>query len=274
MNPGKVRAVARGVTIALMGAAVSTATVDGFAQSYAGLLGWAVEHGLAGWKADSFPLLVDLFVLVGELGLFLLAIDGHRLRKSALSWLDLLTPAGVAASGWGASLVFNVGHVKHVFSYQVTAAVPPLASMVGLLVLLRTLHRYVRGERQEDTPGSGALVLGQGDGVPESPVLYPFPDAPAPLSDEMAEEVFADPFPDTPAELLAWLDGRDALGVDEQPRSTAPEVDPALPKARKQFAKALSAGITPSVRAIKRELRVGHARAVRIRGALAAEACS
>jgi hypothetical protein len=137
------RTVARYITVTLMGLAVLVATGDGFAQSYAGLYGWAVEHGLHGWKAQSFPLMVDLFIGVGELGLFLLAIDGHRLRKSLLSWLDLLTPLLVAAAGWTASLVFNVGHVAHNFPTQATAAVPPLASMIGLVVLLRTLHRYV-----------------------------------------------------------------------------------------------------------------------------------
>lgn len=137
------RTVARYITVTLMGLAVLVATGDGFAQSYAGLYGWAVEHGLRGWKAQSFPLMVDLFIGVGELGLFLLAIDGHRLRKSLLSWLDLLTPLLVAAAGWTASLVFNVGHVAHNFPTQATAAVPPLASMIGLVVLLRTLHRYV-----------------------------------------------------------------------------------------------------------------------------------
>jgi hypothetical protein len=140
----KLRSIARIVTITLMGLAVLVATGDGFAQSYAGLYGWAIEHGLRGWKADSFPLMVDLFIGVGEMGLFLLAIDGHHLRKSVMSWLDLGVPAVVAASGWTASLVFNVGHVQvHDFATEATAAVPPLASMVGLLVLLRTLHRYM-----------------------------------------------------------------------------------------------------------------------------------
>jgi hypothetical protein len=145
------RGFARGLTIAVMGLAVLVASGDGFAQSYAGLYGWAVEHGLSGWKADSFPLMVDVFIGVGELGLFLLAIDGHRLTRSALSWLDLLLPAAVAASGWAASLIFNVGHVAHDFPTQATAAVPPLASMIGLLVLLRTLHRYVAQAEQRAT---------------------------------------------------------------------------------------------------------------------------
>ncbi|WP_165959068.1 DUF2637 domain-containing protein [Actinomadura sp. KC345] len=134
-----------------MAAAVLTATAGGFAQSYAGLYHWALEHGLRGWKAESFPLLVDLFIIVGELGLFLLAIDAFVLRRRALmSWLDFFLPLTIALAGWTASLVFNVGHVGHkTFSYQATAAVPPIVSMLGLFVLLRTLHRYVQQDAED-----------------------------------------------------------------------------------------------------------------------------
>ncbi|WP_176611281.1 DUF2637 domain-containing protein [Actinomadura sp. WMMB 499] len=134
-----------------MAAAVITATAGGFAQSYAGLYHWALEHGLTGWKASSFPLLVDLFIIVGELGLFLLAVDAFVLhRRSAMSWLDFFLPLTIALAGWTASLIFNVGHVgNRTFSYQVTAAVPPIVSMLGLFVLLRTLHRYVSQKAEE-----------------------------------------------------------------------------------------------------------------------------
>ncbi|MFG2088435.1 DUF2637 domain-containing protein [Spirillospora sp. NPDC048824] len=137
-----------------MAAAVLTATAGGFAQSYAGLYHWAMEHGLRGWKAESFPLLVDLFIIVGELGLFLLAIDAFVLRRRALmSWLDFFLPLTIALAGWTASLVFNVGHVgQKTFSYQATAAVPPIVSMLGLFVLLRTLHRYVAQQEDEEEP--------------------------------------------------------------------------------------------------------------------------
>ncbi len=136
--------IAHLVTVALMAVAVLVATGDGFAQSYAGLLKWAAEHHLHTWRADSFPLLVDLFILVGELGLFALALEGHRLTRSALSWTDLALPGGIAAAGWIVSLLFNVGAARHEWADQVTAAVPPVAAMLGLLVLLRTLHRLVR----------------------------------------------------------------------------------------------------------------------------------
>src|SRR5690606_13090826 len=134
--------IAHSASVGLMGALVLVATADGFAQSYAGLHRWALAQGLTGWKAESFPLLVDLFILVGELGLFTLALEGHRLTRRGLSWADAALPFGLAAAGWGVSLAFNVGAVAG-WERQVTAAVAPVASMLGLLVLLRTVHRLI-----------------------------------------------------------------------------------------------------------------------------------
>ncbi|TDB86616.1 DUF2637 domain-containing protein, partial [Actinomadura sp. 7K534] len=150
----RAQVITRWGAIAFMATAVVTATAGGFAQSYAGLYHWALEHGLRGWKAESFPLLVDLFIIVGELGLFLLAIDAFVLHRRALmSWLDFCLPLSIALAGWTASLIFNVGHVgQKSFSYQATAAVPPIVSMLGLFVLLRTLHRYVSQQAQEEQP--------------------------------------------------------------------------------------------------------------------------
>jgi hypothetical protein len=68
-----------------------------------------------------------------------------------MSWLDFCLPLTIALAGWTASLIFNVGHVGHkTFSYQATAAVPPIVSMLGLFVLLRTLHRYVSQKTDEE----------------------------------------------------------------------------------------------------------------------------
>lgn len=131
-------------TVLLMTGIVMVATADGFAQSYSGLYDWALQHRLSGWKAESFPLLVDLFILVGELGLFLLALDGHRLGKSLMAWIDVLIPAAVASVGWLVSLWFNVNHIQFASAEdKVTAGVPPVTAMVGLLILLRTVHRYM-----------------------------------------------------------------------------------------------------------------------------------
>lgn len=238
------RTIARYVTVALMGLAVLVATADGFAQSYAGLYRWAIEHGLSGWKADSFPLLVDLFVAVGEMGLFLLAIDGHRLCRSLMSWVDLLVPMLVAASGWAASLVFNVGSTRHVFSYQVTAAVPPGASMIGLLILLRTLHRYVAQAEAQGVHSMDTLVE---------------PLALAVAPDDLAMD---DDLDETTAATLAWFRGEDAPAVPAVP-------DPERVRAASVFREQVQRGEVPRVREIKRKLRIGSDKASSVRVYLA-----
>src|SRR5450756_1976133 len=69
---------------ALWGIAIVTATADGaaFSESYRGLFEWAQSHGLSGFWAAAFPLQVDLFIVVGELVLFVAMLDhwGHRDR--------------------------------------------------------------------------------------------------------------------------------------------------------------------------------------------------
>lgn len=156
------RNAVRIVTVLLMIGIVAIATADGFAQSYSGLYEWALLHKLEGWKAESFPLLVDLFILVGELGLFLLALDGYRLRKSFLAWTDIAFPAAVAAAGWGVSLWFNVNHIPNATTEdKVTAGVPPVAAMVGLFIMLRTVHRYMSqlDETKSPEPQTVAEVI-------------------------------------------------------------------------------------------------------------------
>ncbi len=64
------------------------------------------------------------------------------------------------------------------------------------------------------------------------------------------------------ADLVDAFEGR-APGPGSTP-------DPLLSAARVHFAPVLTAGGTPSLRAIQQELKVGHPRAKRIRGALAA----
>jgi hypothetical protein len=156
----KFTTVVHWATVTILAIAVLGATGVGFAQSWAGLYGWALEHRLHGWKAQSFPAMVDLFIAIGELGLFKLAIEGHRIRKAWLPWLDLILPLGVAVAGWAVSLAFNVGHVGGSRYDQVTAAVPPIASMLGLFVLLRTLHRIIT------SPAIPAEAVGQEAAVP------------------------------------------------------------------------------------------------------------
>lgn len=232
-------------SVALMAVTVLIATGDGFAQSYAGLYHWALEHSLHGWKAESFPLMVDLFILVGELGMFALALEGHKLTRRALSWADLGLPAGIAAGGWVVSLAFNVGAVRAELADQLTAAVPPIASMLGLVVLLRTLHRLVGRAAASEAPAETAAaepVAGQGA---PSWVFWP-PFIAVDRDDQGAEE------PGVP-EIEAGVPG----------------VPGAYPEIARPFVAELEQGRLPSYRVIKKRLGVGQDKAREVREELA-----
>jgi hypothetical protein len=268
--------IAHLASVALMAVGVLAATGVGFAQSWAGLYGWGTEHGLNDWKAMSFPAMVDVFIGVGELGLFALTLEGHRLRKTALSWADLLLPGAIATTGWGVSLAFNVGHVDHELSDQLTAAVPPVASMLGLLVLLRTLHRLVM-RAPVATASPDAVLATPGDGVTTAvatPVWWPLPDLGSAgeatdgyaLWDEIgpSRETLPPALPEAPD------DESEADGFS----SIEPDLVSVIATARDRFAEVLATGGLPSVRQLRRELRIGHPKAKRVYIVLAAEAAS
>src|SRR5450756_941343 len=128
---------------ALWGIAIVTATADGaaFSESYRGLFEWAQSHGLSGFWAAAFPLQVDLFIVVGELVLFVAMLDhwGHRDRAGA--WL-------VALLGLAVSIAGNVGHIHaHDLQSRGTAAVPPIAAFGALWLGLGVLKRILRRRR-------------------------------------------------------------------------------------------------------------------------------
>lgn len=184
--------LAHRASVLLMGIAVLVATGIGFSQSWAGLYGWAISHGLTEWKALSFPGMVDLFIGVGELGLFALALEGHRLNRG-LAWADLALPLGIAAGGWGVSLAFNVGHVTGTWQNKLTAGVPPVASMLGLFVLLRTLHRLV----SHNEPAPSGLVRPRPETSAENTSTEPSPgqDPGQPDNDQTARQFYVTDIP-------------------------------------------------------------------------------
>lgn len=234
--------IAHSASVGLMGALVLVATADGFAQSYAGLHRWALAQGLTGWKADTFPLLVDLFILVGELGLFALALEGHRLTRRGLSWADAALPFGLAAAGWGVSLAFNVGSVGDDWRQQATAAVAPVASMLGLLVLLRTVHRLITRTQTgaAEVRADGARVTAEA--------------AEATVSTETA--------PVPAAQVPAPVNGTPVLAPVSEPTELQL-------RAAREFADDITAGRVPGIRAIRQQLRVGQPRAQQVRAYLA-----
>ncbi len=90
----------------LIGVLIPVATAVGFALSYHGLLDWALNHGWPVYFAVFFPLLIDLLIVVGEVILFVAAIDGETPRRvRAVAWVLVFAFTAL-------SVVGNVGHAR------------------------------------------------------------------------------------------------------------------------------------------------------------------
>lgn len=251
MNRIKVtRTILRTVMISIMSVAVIIATIDGFAQSYAGLYDWGIQHGLKGWKAESFPLLIDVFILVGEIGLFLLALDGHKIRKAWLPWVDMALPFATASAGWSVSLYFNIERIDtNDIPTKVTYGIPPVTAMIGLLILLRTVHRYMaKFDAENETAPAQVTVSRPDEHAPELPApetagALPAGPVTVPVRQpENAPETSAErPDEPVPAKPASWewptdLTLKDhvpaqAPAADDEP--TAGETDPLIAKMMK-----------------------------------------
>jgi hypothetical protein len=127
-------------------AVISTASAASFAESYRGLWLWAGRHALSGFWQAAFPLQIDVFIVVGELSLFIAMLDRWGRRERAGAWT-------VALLGLAASVAGNVGHVAaHDLQSRATAAVPPVAAFAALWVGLGVLKRIVARHRARQVP--------------------------------------------------------------------------------------------------------------------------
>ena len=143
---------------ALWGIGILIAAADGaaFSESYRGLFEWAEHHSLAGFWAAAFPLQVDVFIVVGELVLFIAMADRWGWRDRAGAWT-------VALLGLAVSVAGNVGHVAaHDLQSRGTAAVPPVAAFaalwLGLGVLKRVISRSGSTAARPDETGQDAVL--------------------------------------------------------------------------------------------------------------------
>lgn len=85
MNPNPLRTW-RTVALAAIAILVTAASLTAFAESYRALWLRAGEHGLSGPSGAAWPLLVDTFIAVGELALFVALVDSWPLRSRAAAW--------------------------------------------------------------------------------------------------------------------------------------------------------------------------------------------
>jgi hypothetical protein len=56
------------------------ARIDALAHSYTGLYSWALHHRLGGWQATSWPAEIDVFLVLGELALYVAYLDSWLRR--------------------------------------------------------------------------------------------------------------------------------------------------------------------------------------------------
>jgi hypothetical protein len=143
-----------------IGAIAILASLNALAHSYAGLYDWASTHRLNAWQSLSWPAEIDVFLVVGELALYLAYLDGWSGRHKVWPWVTTIT-------GLVVSVVGNVGHIQSLpgqpvtFADRLTAATSPLAAFAGLtigLLVLKMTHPQPIHRAATAIP-SGRLIL-------------------------------------------------------------------------------------------------------------------
>ena len=133
MNPR-----ARRLSLVAIAIVAVAASGNALAHSYAGLYSWALQHQVSGWQARTWPAEIDVFLVVGELALYVAYLDGWPIRQRVWPWVTAVTGLVVSVAG-------NVGHVQAVAGVPVTvadrltAAASPVAAFAGLMIGLLVL---------------------------------------------------------------------------------------------------------------------------------------
>lgn len=130
-GPEKIAAAA----LSLFGLIAFAVTVIAIAESYSNLLAFALDHGLAGWRAAIAPAAVDSFIVMGELLLFANVLAAW---DSALAYG---VGIGMTLWGFGLSVAGNVWHAAAASPVdRAVAAIWPVTATAGLagsLIILR-----------------------------------------------------------------------------------------------------------------------------------------
>lgn len=128
----------RRVALYSIGLIAALASLDALAHSYAGLYSWAAHHRLSGWQAWSWPAEIDVFLVVGELALYVAYLDAWPARTRIWPWVTAVTGLAVSMAG-------NIGRVQPLrgipvtWADRLTAAVSPIAAFAGLMIGLLVL---------------------------------------------------------------------------------------------------------------------------------------
>lgn len=141
ITPGqrpRVISTARWFALLLISITVVATTAVAFVESYNDLYGWFLDHGFSKGWARLAPLQIDTFVIIGELALFIGIVDHWKGHHRLWAWTIVMGGLGVSVAG-------NVGHVSpdKPWTFQATAAIPPVASMLGMTIGFQVLKRVM-----------------------------------------------------------------------------------------------------------------------------------
>ncbi|HLV75113.1 MAG TPA: DUF2637 domain-containing protein [Vulgatibacteraceae bacterium] len=207
----------------------------------------AVDHGETGTTAALVPVTADGLLLVAGL----VMLDAARRGVPAPPLARLALALGIVAT-----IAANLAHgLDHGLVGALVAAWPAVTLILTVELLMGMIRR------------AQAAPVGVPDGTLAAELDEPERWSGGPVGMEWWETLPA---------------VESAPEVVETARESAPEVvatavtetgdlAPVIATARERFAETLATGALPSVRALRRELHIGHPRAVRVRAALEAE---
>lgn len=242
---------------------LATVTVIAVAISYVHLHDLATDNGEKGAAAAALPVTVDGLILACSL--VIVNAARRRSRPPVLAWLMLL-------AGIGATLAGNVAHgIEHGWPGAVVAGWPAVVAAGCFHLVIAEVRRGRRDETQDEMAA-----------FPE-PVWWPLPDLGAAGEDVGGYALWETMEPVEPAavtagrEMFPALTEMAATGAqteDDPPSISAPDpgLDEAVATARDRFGETLSGGRVPSIRAIRKGMRVGYPRAKEIHERLTASA--
>lgn len=228
---------------ALAAVAVVAIAVVAAIVSYRHALTVARDHGETGATAYMTPITIDGLVIVASM----VMLDAARRRQHppGLAWCAL-------ALGIGATLAVNILYgVQHGPVGAVIAAWPAVALTIAVELLMGMIRR-----RAVPAP---------------APVPVPVPVAEGGTAPATAAAAAATAPATAPATAAAGGETgpEEVAATGEETETGAVRPLPELiAAARERYAPLLAAGRLPSVRQLRREMRVGHPKAVALRAAL------
>lgn len=228
---------------ALAAVAVVAIAVVAAIVSYRHALTVARDHGETGATAYMTPITIDGLVVVASM----VMLDAARRRQHppVLAWCAL-------ALGIGATLAVNILYgVQHGPVGAVIAAWPAVALTIAVELLMGMIRR-----RAVPAP---------------APLPVPVPVAEGGTAPAIAEEQPKEEAATAPATAAAGGEtGPEEVAAtgEETETGAARPLPELIAAARERYAPLLAAGRLPSVRQLRREMRVGHPKAVALRAAL------